>query len=355
VALDTEADSLHHYPARLCLVQVADAAGAAHLVDPLAGADLAPLGEVFADPRVLTIVHAGDNDLTALKRGFGFAFAAVFDTYIAARFLGVRQLKLETILGHYLGVTPGPSRQKDDWSERPLTAAQETYALDDVRYLIPLAERLVDELRARGRESWAREECAVLAAAEPPAKTVDPDAYLDAKGARALPLRSLAILRELHAVREALALRLDRPPFKVLGAEILLAIAAAKPGSPAHLLEVAGCTPHVVARHGEALLAAVARGEALPEDALPTIPRRPRPHVSAAVRRRIDALRTWRARAAERRGLDPGVLLPGRLVERIADAAPAGRDALAAIEGIRRWRVEELGAGILDALADGAR
>jgi ribonuclease D len=352
IALDTEADSLHHYPGRLCLVQVADGDGGAHLVDPLSPADLGPLGGVFADAAVLKVVHAGDNDLALLKRRYGFAFAGVFDTYIAARFLGVAELGLESLLRLVLGVESGPSRQKDDWSVRPLTPEQERYALDDVRYLIALQDRLREDLRAAGREAWVLEECAALAASPPPPERAeDPDAFLAIKGARALPPRALAALRELHALREALALRADRPPFKVLGGETLRDIAAACPASAEDLVRIPGVTAHVIRRYGEAILAAVRRAEAVPEAALPVLPRRPRPVVPAAVRQRVDRLRAWRGGAAERLGLDPGVLLPGRLIERIAETAPADLEALAKIEGLREWRVRELGAGILAALA----
>jgi len=92
--------------------------------------------------------------------------------------------------------------------------------------------------------------------------------------------------------------------------------------------------------------------EGLPADQLPRPPRQPRPAVSAAVRRRVQALRTWRAAAAERLALDPGVLLPGRLIERLAEAAPADLAALAAVEGLRRWRVQEFGPVLLAALAE---
>jgi ribonuclease D len=351
VALDTEADSLHHYPERLCLIQVADQAGAAHLVDPLVLADFTPLCAVFADPAVLTVVHAGDNDLAALKRRFGFSFGAVFDTSIAARFLGVRALGLDALVEQSLGVMLGPSRQKDDWSARPLTEAQERYALDDVRYLIALADRLRAELRAVGREGWVLEECEALARRTPADKIESPDAYLDIKNARALPPRALAALRELYGLREVLARALDRPPFKVLGNETLRELATARPRDTADLHKVPGCTSRVVARHGDAILAAVARAEALPDDALPIIPRHPRPVVPAPVRARSEALRAWRSAAALRLGLDPGVLLPGRLIDRIAEVAPTDLDELARVERLGQWRVRELGGEILAAIA----
>jgi ribonuclease D len=351
IALDTEADSLHHYPERLCLVQIAAASGTMALIDPLALADLAPLGAVFADPATLTVVHAGDNDLAALKRRHRFTFAAVFDTYIAARFLGVTELGLDALLARYLGVAPGRSRQRDDWSVRPLTAEQEMYALDDVRHLGPLRTVLLGELKTRNREAWVLEECAALARLVVPEKTPESDAYVDIKGARQLTGRGLAVLRELHGLRETLARSASRPPFKVLSAETLLELAERRPARASDLRRIRGCTSRVIERHGEAILAAIARGETLPESALPVAPRRPRPSAPSRVRRRMEALRAWRSEAARRLGLDPGVLLPGRLIERLAQAAPTDLRSLEGVENFRLWRVTEFGGEILGTLA----
>src|SRR6266571_1837177 len=182
VAVDTEADSLHHYPGKLCLLQIADDAGRAHLVDPLALPTLAPLGPLFADPRIVKVFHASDNDLAYLKRLYGFTVVSLFDTGVAARFLGAKALGLDGLLREYLGVEPVKSRQKDDWSRRPLTAEQEAYALDDVLHLLALRARLLDELRAKDRDAWVEEECAALAALSVPDRVADPDAYLQLKG-----------------------------------------------------------------------------------------------------------------------------------------------------------------------------
>jgi ribonuclease D len=351
IALDTEADSLHHYPERLCLVQLATASGVVALVDPLALSDLTPLAVLFADPAVLTVVHAGDNDLAALKRRDGFSFASVFDTYIAARFLGLTELGLDALLARYLGITPGRSRQRDDWSVRPLTGEQEAYALDDVRHLNALKGILLEELKTRKRDAWVLEECAALAGLVVPDKTPDLDGYFEIKGARQLSGRGLAVLRELYAMREALARSAGRPPFKIVNAETLRDVAERRPTSLADLQRIKGCTSQVIRRHGDAILAAVNRGEAIAESALPVAPRRPRPSLPARVRRRMDALRAWRSEAARRHGLDPGVLLPGRLIERLALGAPTDLPRLEAIEGLRIWRVSEFGAEILSALA----
>src|SRR3989441_11934781 len=123
VALDTEGDSLHHYPERLSLIQLAVPSSEAWLVDPLAVTDLSSLASVFAAPDVVTVVHAGDNDLVQLKRR-GFAFTSIFDTSIAARFLGVRALGLDVLLQTYLSLELPASQQRDDCSRRPLSEAQ---------------------------------------------------------------------------------------------------------------------------------------------------------------------------------------------------------------------------------------
>jgi ribonuclease D len=351
VALDTEADSLHHYPGKLCLVQIADPRGRGHLVDPLALRDLAPLGPLLADPRTVKVLHAADNDLAYLKRLYGVTVASLFDTAVAARFLGATTLGLEGLLVQYLGVTPVKSRQKDDWSRRPLTAEQEAYALDDVLHLIALRERLIEALDAIGRRAWVEQECEGLAAMAVPEKPADPDAYMKLKGARELDARGLAALRVLHAVRESLALALDRPPFMIVGNESLVALATRRPGDAEGMLAVPGCTPPVLRRAGAALLEGIRRAQALPEDALPVYRSSPRPHVPGPVRRRAEALRQWRARAAKEIGLDPGVLFPQRLIDRLAAAPPADLAALRQVEGVRDWRVGLFGADLLKVLA----
>jgi ribonuclease D len=347
LCIDTEADGLHHHPVKLCLVQVSDDAGRGHLVDPLALPTLQPLGPLFADAGVVKVLHAADNDLGYLKRLYGFSVANIFDTAIAARFLGVTSLSLDGLLRDFIGVDPGPSRQKDDWSKRPLSPAQETYALNDVLHLIPLREKLLETLRAKGRAQWVEEECAIIAAMPAPEKAADPDAYMRLKGAKDLDARGLAVLRELHQARETLAVKLDRPPFMILGNEVLVALATLKPRDASAILTVKGCTANVVRRAGEAIVAAVERGLAVPDAELPVRQPIPRPRPSGAVQRRSEALRAWRVEAAKLVELDAGVIFPQRLIDRLAHEPPKDLDALARVEGVGRWRAELFGAELL--------
>jgi len=355
VAVDTEADSLHHYPERLCLIQLADPAGRVVFVDPLALPDLEALRPLFADPTTVKVLHSAENDLAHLKRRLGLTIAGLFDTMLAARFLGVRELGLETLLARYLGVAAAKSQQKTDWARRPLTAAQEAYAADDVRHLIPLRDRLTRELRALGREPWLVEECAALAALPIPERPPDDNGYRRLSGASRLDGPGLAVLRTLYAQREAWARAERRPPFKVLSPETLVALARSRPASRAELAGVPGLPFRLVDRYGAGLLDAIARGLAAPVPETPAPPR-PRPRgVSPVVRQRADALRRWRAEAASQVELDPGVLLPQRLIDALAAAPPADLAALAAVPGVRRWRAERFGAAILAALGPAAQ
>jgi ribonuclease D len=349
LALDTEGDSLHHYPERLALIQIGMPEGGVWLVDPLALTDLTPLAPLFTTGPTL-VLHAGDNDLVHLKRRYGLAFASVFDTAIAGRFLGGRALGLDVLLETYVGVTLPPSRQKDDWSERPLSPAQLAYAAADVQHLFALKAKMVEELEKIGRLSWVEEECAALAAQPAPGRPVDPAAWLGVKGARDLPARGMAVLRELWALREQLARAADRPPFKILNEDALLRVAQTLPRDTSTLGTLPGITPRVVARWGGAILEAVERGLALDDDELPVLPRHRRPSIPGAMSRRIDKLRRWRAGATEQVGLEPGVLLPNRLITAIAEAAPRTLDDLARVDGVRHWRVATLGEELLAAM-----
>lgn len=350
IAVDTEADSLHHYPERLCLIQVADPQGRVFFLDTLELVDLDPLRRLFADPGTVKVLHSGDNDVVYLKRRFGLAFAGLWDTMLAARFLGVRELGLERLLLKYLDVQPARSQQKTDWARRPLTPAQEHYAAEDVRHLITLRERLLADLRAIDRESWLEEECAALAALAVPERPSEEDGYRRIRGASRLPPRGLAVLRVLYLQREAWARAEHRPPFKVLSPETLVALAERPPAEAAALVGVPGLSPRLVERYGEGLLAATARGltERLPEP--PRTPRPVRPIVTIASRQRAETLKKWRTEAAEASGLDPGVLLPQRLIDALALDPPTDLAGLRDVPGLRRWRVDAFGRAILAAL-----
>jgi ribonuclease D len=349
LALDSESDSLHHHVEKVCLVQVATDRGDACIVDPLAVRAMGALSGILADPAVLKVFHGADYDVTTMKRDFGFRFENLFDTMIAARFAGATEFGLQALLRAELGVELSKESQKDDWSRRPLTPVQEAYALADVQHLLALHHRLEGRLVELGRLAWVREECAAVAALDAARRRNDPDAYQQIKGARALPGQGLAILRELHGWREARATATDTPAFKILSSETLLALATKPPHSAAEVSSMRGLSGRLRAEP-QPILDAVTRGEAVPADQLPSIPRGERPRVPEAVRKRVELLKTWRRAAAASLGLDVAIVLPQRLLDRVAERVPREPAALAEIEGFRRWRIEALGAGIVATL-----
>ncbi len=351
LAVDSESDSLHHFPEKVCLIQLAAENGEIYLVDPLVLEGLGPLAPIMGDPGVVKVFHGAAYDLAAMKRDFGLGFAGLFDTMLAAQYLGMPEVGLSALLANLLGVAPGESRQKDDWASRPLTPAQERYAAEDVRHLIRLRKRLLEALRDRGREDWVTEECRALEQTPAAERVFHPDDCLSMKGVGTLDRRGLAVLRELFVSREGWARERGRPPFRILGNETLLRIAKERPRRPEGLLRVPGCSPLVVSRYGQGVMEAICRGLAVPEAELPVLRRPKKPQIGRAAERRIEALLSWRAAAAIRLSLDPGLLLPRRLIERLAQAAPADLATLAATEGIRRWRSEVLGEEILATLA----
>jgi len=350
LALDSESDSLHHHREKVCLIQAGDGSGGGWLIDPLAAPDLAPLGRVLADPAVVKVLHGADYDVVTMKRDFGFSFAALFDTMIAARFLGLPAVGLQAIAREELGVELSKDSQRDDWSRRPLTPRQEAYALADVAHLHVLHERLSSRLREKGRLSWVQEECDMVAAL-PPSRRRQGDDYQGVKGARKLTPRQLALLREAFAWREAVADRTDIPSFKIMGTDALLALAQRPPKDLRHLEKLRGevadlrsISPRLLREQGAELMEGLARAQALPEAELPRLPpSTPRPVVDEPTRQRGAALKAWRTLKAAELQVDVSVVLPQRLLDKVAELAPRGVDELERIEGLRRWRIAEFG------------
>jgi len=258
VGLDTESNSFHVYRERVCLIQVSTP-GADYVVDPLS-VDVRALGEVLCDGRE-TVLHGADYDVRCLRREYGWRFPRLFDTMAAARRLGYAALGLSAVVEAHFGVKLSKAFQRSDWGRRPLTHEQLAYAALDTRYLLPLHARLSAELEARGGLERAREEFARIAAVEPRERVFDPEGFKRIRGSAELDEVGSRVLRALYLAREERARVSDRPPFKVLGDHTLLALARARPRSPATLRGVHGMTPSVIRRMGTAILQAVAVAE----------------------------------------------------------------------------------------------
>jgi ribonuclease D len=304
VAVDTEADSLHAYPEKVCLIQIS-IAEADRLVDPLANLDLNHLLDALKGHDLL--MHGADYDLRLLWKHHRFTPRSVFDTMLAARLLGQRQFSLNALVAHYLGLTLDKGMQKADWARRPLTERMETYARNDTRHLKPLADKLKLELQQKGRLAWHEESCAWQVT--DCARDIEPDAHTvwRTKGSHLLSRPALAVLRELWQWREQEALGGNRPPFFVLAHETLTQIAIAATDSR----QIEPLLPRRFSdRRRESLRKAIARGLALPATHHPEILRFTSRRLTETERRRLAELERHRDAHATRLDLDPSLIAP---------------------------------------------
>jgi len=352
VAFDTEADSFYHYFDKTCLVQIGTRRGI-YLVDPLAlggPAELAPLGPVLASRNVQKVFHAAEYDIYVLKRDCGFKFANLFDTMVSAQLLGYPSIGLAAIAERHHGVSLPKDEQRSDWSVRPLTPSQLSYAAADVEFLIPLSETLASELAAAGRRSWADEEFEALTRRGWPDRQFDELGYLKIKGARGMEKICLAVLRDLYLLRDARAREIDRPPFKVLGNRALLEIAERQPQTLEELGEIKGITDLILRRLGRDVLAAVARGRKRGHGPLPRVEGSGRRRMDRPTERRLGALKRWRGRRASELALDPGVLCPNAALEAVAAKNPTAADDLAQLPELKPWFVREFASELITEL-----
>lgn len=213
VCLDTEADSLHHYHEKLCLLQVA-CAGRYALVDPLAIEDVSELLALL-DRHELWF-HGSDYDLTMLRRTYGWEPRVVRDTQIAARLVGFRQFGLAALIQAVFGVQLSKASQKADWSRRPLPAHMLAYAVDDVRYLIPLADYLVKQLREKNRLAWFEQSCRDLQNGVAERGLAPKDDPWRVQGSGRLHAKGLAILKAMWEWREGVAMERDIPCYRIM-------------------------------------------------------------------------------------------------------------------------------------------
>lgn len=344
IAVDTESDSLYHFHQKVCLVQIATEAGSSYLLDPLEGFPVEALRGLLEKPDLTKVFHGADYDIALLKAKASIGIRNIYDTMIAAKFLGRTEVGLQATLRDELGLTISKGNQKDDWSARPLSEEQQAYAITDVNHLLEVVTKQQAGLAEMGRLHWVQEECEALEFLSAlPEKTDPREVFRDVKGVSGLSPRALAIFRELIACREGIAEELDLPPFRVAINEALMSLARSeKTGAKETVLSSIRRREYADRFH-----AAVQRGLETPESELPKLERGRRIELPLPQQRRVAALKEWRKAASARIGLELSLVIPQRLIDKIAEANPDSLDALHSIEGLRRWRVEAFGVEIL--------
>ena len=347
--IDTEFMSEGRYRPLLCLAQVVVDDGDSPriaLIDTLRGElDLTPLAALLADPDVEVVIHAGRQDVAILRRAWDTEVRNVFDTQLAAGFVGASaQAGYGNLLGAMLGRRVGKTASYTRWDARPLTSEQLTYAAEDVEHLLELADEIQRRLSESNRLEWAREECRRLESAT---EERDPESVWERlPRVRQLDPRSRAVARAVAAWRERTAAREDRPVASVLADPTLVEIAKRQPADPERLAQIRGMHRSVVRRRGPAILEAVERGVADPP-----IPReRGREHAEARdLPLIVLAEALLRARALEA-GLAYELIASRAELELIVGAARR-REPEPQVRTLTGWREQLVGRDLRDLLA----
>ena len=341
IGVDLEADSMFHYQEKVCLLQFSTPS-LNILVDPLAVKDLSPLAPVFKSNEIRKIFHGADYDIRSLYRDFRIEVNTLFDTQIAGRFLGLRDIGLASLLKERLNISLKKKYQKKDWSQRPLPAPMMEYAVHDTCYLLDLSRNLREELRQTGRLSFVEEECQLqttVRGAEPNHQPL----FLKFNGAGRLDRRSLAVLEALLQFRDSVARRRDLPLFKVMGNSQIMALAKRKPVNLADLQDIRGFSRKLINQLGEGILKAVHPALALPENALPLYPRKKSEKIAPRVGERVKCLKEWRDRQGGEMGVDPALICTNAQAKILALANPETPDDMNGIIGIKNWQREQFG------------
>jgi len=352
VAVDTEADSLHSYREKLCLLQISvpavegsvDAGRGQSdpgkggdpcdfILDPLANIDLGPLRRALEAKEI--VLHGADYDLRMLRRGLNLVSSRIFDTMIAARLLGIREFSLAALVKRYFGLTLLKGSQKANWAQRPLPARMAEYAIKDVHYLLPLAETLEAELDRCQRRGWLQQSCQRAIELGAVARTRKRDELWRIRGSGILRGRAAAVLRALWEWREKEAEKADRPPFHILQNQDLLK-AAAKFAS--------GSVPdyrHFSFRRRQAFREAAQAALRAPESEWPVLCRCSGTRPTNETIERAERLGRRRNKAAEELGLEPSFIAPRSTLEAIA------ADAARALALLVPWQRELLGISVV--------
>jgi len=329
-AVDTEADSLHCYREKLCLIQFATEEEEV-LIDPLRIGDLAEFDQWLQGVEVW--MHGADYDMTMLRRTFGRFPPRVLDTQIGARLIGMRKFGLAALVEEMFGVTLSKASQKADWSKRPLTEKMCDYAINDVRFLLPMADHLLVRLEELGRSDWFHQSCqAAIRDVQARPDQRDSDEAWKIQGWGQLEPRGLAYLREIWRWRDGEAERLDRPVFRIMNNKQL--IAAAERLQAGQVVSPSSTWP-IKRRRG--FHEAVQRAELMAEEEYPGKKRGRRREKPKDLDARVNAAKRERDAVAEQLDLEASLLVSRVVLEDLIIEPHLMEERL------MRWQMELVG------------
>jgi ribonuclease D len=349
IAVDTEADSLHSYFDKVCLIQMT-IGGEDYVIDPLAKIDISRFGNVLSNPAIRKIFHGGDYDLRILNRDFGFTITNLVDTMICAQLLGYEAFGLAALLDRHFGLKLNKAHQRADWAMRPLPPDMLDYAAMDTRHLARLYELLRAELEARGRWEWAVEEFGRLESVRYRDTEDDAEPFRRLKGIGGFDRRSLAVVRSLYDWRDQLAREADRPPFKIIGNDAIIEIAKTKPKSMAELGKIKSVSQYHFRRFGDEIMRLVLQALQLPEEALPQRAESRPFFRDKVLEARIDKLKRVRDGIAKELAIDVSVVAPRHILSAVATLEPKNVRDLDQVPAMREWQKRLLGDAFVAAL-----
>jgi len=349
IGVDLEADSMHCFLEKICLIQIAGP-NQAWLVDPFLINDFSPFSQILENPEIIKVFHGSDFDVRSLDRELSVEIENLFDTEIACRFLNIKARGLGALLKSYFDIDVDKKYQKVDWSRRPLKDEMIAYSVGDVATLVELHDLLKHRLEKIGRLAWAEEEFDLQARVKYESNHLRP-LFKKFKGAGKLDNRSLAVLEHLLEVRLCQAEKKDLPPFKIMSNQSIMTMVQRRPASVEAILKYRALSPKQAGMYGQLCVKAIETAIALPHRELPAYPRTRMPRKTSQVLGRIDALKKMREAASRALGMEPGFLINNNMIAAVATDKPSSQEDLLQIPGMRNWQVEALGDRIMDTLS----
>ena len=349
IGVDLEADSMHCFLEKICLIQIAGP-NQAWLVDPFLINDFSPFSQILENPEIIKVFHGSDFDVRSLDRELSVEIENLFDTEIACRFLNIKARGLGALLKSYFDIDVDKKYQKVDWSRRPLKDEMIAYSVGDVATLVELHDLLKHRLEKIGRLAWAEEEFDLQARVKYESNHLRP-LFKKFKGAGKLDNRSLAVLEYLLEVRLCQAEKKDLPPFKIMSNQSIMTMVQRRPASVEAILKYRALSPKQAGMYGQLCVKAIETALALPHRELPAYPRTRMPRKTSQVLGRIDALKKMREAASRALAMEPGFLINNNMIAAVAADKPSSQEDLLQIPGMRNWQVEALGDRIMDTLS----
>ena len=349
IGIDIEGNGFFRYPERVCLIQIS-LDDTPYIIDPLSIDNMKPLGLLLDNANIVKILHSGDYDIRSLNRDYGFTFRNIFDTSIAAAFLGSKRLGLDAILKQYLNVLVNKDKnlQRSDWTNRPLSEEAIKYAADDVRYLGKARKTMTSQLNKSNRYSWVEEEFDRLSKIKFELKDEN-EAFLNLKGSNILTEGELPLLKRLYDLREDEAIGKDRPPFKIVSDSVLVSIAKDPKADYVNIKGIGWWNRTDMKKRIKEIV------QKSKEDSPIRRPDKPKrsyflsnkDREKANVRLRL--LKQWRKDLGETLNLDPSLLWPTLSLKRLSKSPDSIQEELQD-SIVREWQVNEFGKDLSEQL-----